>query len=104
MLCSSCFRLTLFRLTLYSQAQGSEDWMAKFVACKLLLVFILVTFSKSSELQHGLASKGQRDLLCVVPRIQASKEAIIIGFNAGFFSGWLNVHMVELVEVLYGIP
>ena len=87
MLCSSSFRLMLLRLALYSQAQGGENWMAKFVACELVLVFFLLTIFKSSELQHGLASKGQSGLLCVVPYIQASKEAIILGFHAGFLIG-----------------
>ena len=46
MLCSSSFRLMPVRLDLYSQAQGGENWMAKFVVCELVLVFFILTIFK----------------------------------------------------------
>ena len=58
--------------------------MAKLVGCKELLIFFLLVIIKSRKLQLGLASKGHSDLLCGVPYIQAGKEAIILGFDAGF--------------------
>ena len=78
--------------------------MSKFAVCNELFILLLLVVTKRSEVQHGLAAKCQTDILRVIPDLQASKEATIVGFDCVRFTRRYHVHMIQLVEVLCSIP